>query len=214
MIWDVVPVAYIIYSQYKIRNFNVYEVAEILFKFFFHEIAFLTELWQKGEDISGCDWWILDQRPDLERLLNSTITFEQLSVIWKQIHCLKLPEVDRRWKFLLLSLKCVDKKCNLQETNPKFHVSKLVMSKPKNFCWWNIKQDCELFPETILVYHKIMKHPTFDPKVCIKLNFVRWEPEKLQTFTFSFFTNEMKNFFEMSLHFIDCYMFEIICPNL
>jgi hypothetical protein len=33
-------------------------------------------------------------------------------------------------------------------------------------------QNTKLFAETILVYHKIMKHPTFNPKVRVKLNFV------------------------------------------
>jgi hypothetical protein len=41
----------------------------------FHEIALLPELQQKSWDISGCGSRILDQRPDLERLLNSTINF-------------------------------------------------------------------------------------------------------------------------------------------
>jgi hypothetical protein len=42
---------------------------------FFLEISFLPELRQKSWDISGSGWWILDQRPDLERLLNSTYGF-------------------------------------------------------------------------------------------------------------------------------------------
>jgi hypothetical protein len=44
-------------------------------------------------------------------------------------------------------------------------------------------QDSELFPETILDYYKIMTHPNFNLKVCVKLNFVWREPEKLQIFT-------------------------------
>jgi hypothetical protein len=36
-------------------------------------------------------------------------------------------------------------------------------------------QNTKISPGTILVYRKIMKHPTFDFKVCVKLNFVRPE---------------------------------------
>jgi hypothetical protein len=41
-------------------------------------------------------------------------------------------------------------------------------------------QHSKLSPEVILVCHKIMRHPTFDLKVCVKLDFVQREPGKLQ----------------------------------
>jgi hypothetical protein len=78
------PSFYIIFSQKMLKKFHIF----IFWIFrFFHEIAFLL---QKSWDISRCDWQIFNQRPDLERLLNSTIKFRTVTYSFKESYLSKM----------------------------------------------------------------------------------------------------------------------------
>ncbi len=82
---------YIIFSQKMLKKLHIFKFW--IFRFF-HEFVFWPELQQKNWNISRCSWRILDQRPDLEWLLNSTILLGTV-------------------EYHFLSYKCVDKKFKL-----------------------------------------------------------------------------------------------------
>ncbi len=92
--------------------------------FFFHEIPLFQELRQKIWDISGCGCWILDQRPDLERLLNSAIEFGTVKFGLKTNYLSKMsPKLTKGENIFFFIQMCRQK----MQTHPNINVSRQNM---------------------------------------------------------------------------------------
>ncbi len=55
------------------------------------KFQWISSWWKKRWDISGCGWRIFDQRPDLERLLNSTNKLGTVKYSFKTSYLSKMP---------------------------------------------------------------------------------------------------------------------------